>query len=91
MLVQEQGRGEFLQLNVINQLIRETAVLRAELLTKIEQLNQATGRYQSTLGRALRLLDDGRRALDDQWRRWTTPQAPEAKPPADRREPPDLW
>ena len=58
VLAQEQGRDEFLQLNVINQLIRETAVLRAELLTKVEQLNQATGRYQSTLGRALRLLDE---------------------------------
>ncbi len=41
--------------------------------------------------RALRMLDDGRRALDDQWRRWTTPEAPSAKPPADRRQPPDIW
>ena len=26
--------------------------------------------------RALRILDDGRRALDDQWRRWTQPDKP---------------
>lgn len=41
--------------------------------------------------RTLRLLDDGRRALDDQWRRWTAPAAPSKKPPADRRQPPDIW
>jgi len=41
--------------------------------------------------RALRILDDGRRALDEQWRRWTQPDKPSAKPPADRRQPPDIW
>lgn len=41
--------------------------------------------------RALRLLDDGRRALDEQWRRWTTPDKPEAGPPSDRRQPPGVW
>ncbi|MFN0135515.1 MAG: LamG-like jellyroll fold domain-containing protein, partial [Phycisphaerae bacterium] len=58
VLIQQQGLESLQQLSVINQLIRDTAVLRAELLTRVEQLNQATGRYQSTLGRAMRLLDE---------------------------------
>lgn len=41
--------------------------------------------------RALRLLDDGRRAIDAQWRRWTKPDEGPAAPPDDRRRPPDIW
>nr|WP_300143488.1 hypothetical protein [Propionicimonas sp.] len=41
--------------------------------------------------RALRMLEQGRRAVDDQWRRWTAPGKPADAPPADRREPPDIW
>ena len=41
--------------------------------------------------RALRLLEDGRRAVSDQWRRWVTPDKPPAGPSADRREPPEVW
>lgn len=40
--------------------------------------------------RALRLLDDGRRAVEKQWQQWTAPPKKE-EPPADRRQPPDLW
>ena len=41
--------------------------------------------------RALRLLEHGRRAVDDQWRRWVTPKQPDAAPPSDRRQPPEVW
>lgn len=41
--------------------------------------------------RALRLLEEGRRAVSDQWRRWAPPRRPSAEPPADRRQPPQLW
>ena len=40
---------------------------------------------------ALRALDDGRRTVETQWRRWTTPEQAKAEPPADRRQPPDVW
>ena len=40
--------------------------------------------------RALRLLDDGRRAVEKQGQEWTAPQK-KPEPPADRREPPKLW
>jgi hypothetical protein len=41
--------------------------------------------------RALRLLDDGRRAVEKQWQEWTTPEKEKAEPPADRRQPPEIW
>ncbi len=42
--------------------------------------------------RALRLLDDGRRAAEKTWRGWTSAGKPkDAGPPAYRREPPDVW
>ncbi len=41
--------------------------------------------------RALRMLDRGRRALDEQWRHWTAPDKPDAEPPSDRRQPPEIW
>lgn len=41
--------------------------------------------------RALRLLEDGRRAVTDQWRRWVTPGRPADAPPSDRRQPPEVW
>lgn len=41
--------------------------------------------------RALRVLEEGRRAVDDRWRRWTTPNKPVEEPPSDRRQPPDIW
>ncbi|MFT4109777.1 hypothetical protein [Propionicimonas sp.] len=40
--------------------------------------------------RALRALDDGRRAVAEQWQRWTAPR-PADEPPADRRQPPEIW
>ena len=40
--------------------------------------------------RALRLLDDGRRAVEKQWQEWTAPQKA-AEPPPDRRQPPEIW
>ena len=40
--------------------------------------------------RALRLLDDARRAAEKQWREWTAPPKGE-EPPADRRQPPEIW
>ncbi len=42
--------------------------------------------------RTLRLLDDGRRAVAEQWDKLTG-SAPDKRPepPADRRQPPDLW
>jgi hypothetical protein len=40
--------------------------------------------------RTLRALDDGRRAVEKQWREWTSGR-PADQPPADRRQPPDLW
>ena len=40
--------------------------------------------------RALRALDDGRRAVEKQWREWTTPRKAD-EPPADRRQPPEIW
>jgi len=41
--------------------------------------------------RALRLLDDGRRVVEAQWQQWTAPEKKAAKPPADPRQPPDIW
>lgn len=41
--------------------------------------------------RALRLLDDGRRAVEKQWKDWTQPEKKPAEPPSDRRQPPDIW
>ena len=41
--------------------------------------------------RALRALDDGRRAGEKQWREWTAPETKPAEPPADRRQPPEIW
>src|SRR5512140_2330990 len=41
--------------------------------------------------RALRLLDDGRRAVEKQWQEWTAPEKKAAEPPADRRQPPEIW
>lgn len=42
--------------------------------------------------RTLRAFDDGRRAVEKQWREWTSPARPDdAQPPSDRRQPPDIW
>ena len=42
--------------------------------------------------RALRLLDAGRRAVEKTWRDVTGTGKPKAaEPPADRRQPPDVW
>jgi len=41
--------------------------------------------------RALRLLDDGRRAVEKQWQEWMAPEKKLAEPPADRRQPPEIW
>lgn len=42
--------------------------------------------------RTLRWLEDARRAAVGQWQEWTGSRRPQApQPPADRREPPDLW
>lgn len=41
--------------------------------------------------RALRLLDDGRRAVEKQWQAWTAPEKKTEQPPADRRQPPEVW
>ena len=41
--------------------------------------------------RALRLLDEGRRALENQWRGLTTRERPAEPDPWDRRKPPKLW
>ncbi|MCA0297018.1 MAG: hypothetical protein LCH96_17235 [Actinobacteria bacterium] len=41
--------------------------------------------------RALRALDDGRRAVEKQWQEWTKPRPEQGKPPADPREPPSVW
>lgn len=41
--------------------------------------------------RTLRLLDDGRRAVVEQWEKLTGTAAKRPEPPADRRQPPDLW
>lgn len=42
--------------------------------------------------RSLRFLDDTRRAADQQWQRITGRAKPaNPKPPADRRQSPDLW
>lgn len=41
--------------------------------------------------RALRFLDDGRRAVEKQWQDWTTPAKKKDAPPADRRQPPEVW
>ncbi|MCC6496189.1 MAG: hypothetical protein IT193_08005 [Propionibacteriaceae bacterium] len=42
--------------------------------------------------RTLRLLDDGRRAVAEQWEKLTgTAATKRPEPPADRRQPPDIW
>lgn len=42
--------------------------------------------------RTLRWLDDGRRAVADQWDKLFGRSANQpAEPPSDRRQPPDLW
>ncbi|MEE9293548.1 MAG: hypothetical protein V3W34_01085 [Phycisphaerae bacterium] len=45
------------QLNMVQDLIRETPVLQLEILMQMEAIKQATGVYQSAIGRGVRLLE----------------------------------